>query len=414
MQHDGAMCFEALLHSPRMLRMQQHIVRGRPLLPAAAFVEVMLSTLRCVGPLQCRALVGVQITAPLLLNGKGCMQCMLWPQTGKLVVRSTPSSEHATAHAVLTPDAPSTTHSCLLFLDARPNHAATASVAAEMESHTDAFLLHPARLDASLQLGAVGRPNLRVPVGMGLVEARHPQHPSHRDVHAACLVGDASLNLRAAGWRLNEVALHTIMATGHPVNAELLTVLIDEVQDPAAAELHSPPPSLVVNNAGVLDTAAAVLQVTKELTSSSWAGCSTPLIAMLRCMHTEGRRVNNRAAALGLLTMDGDAVPTGGNGLYGQRSMYPVQLQQRYAPLAAPLAGDVHIVAEPKGTLSGLVAQPVSSTSPNTGNTMMHIDAVGVNFRDLLIVMVCALMNAFCNSAGPTVFNTGAVPRQCR
>ena len=384
MQHDGVVCFEAQLQSPRMQRMLAHIVRGRPLLPATAFVEAMLSTLRCVGPLESCTLADVRISAPLLLDDQGVMQCLLFPSTGKLLISSPQSPEHAVAQATLYQPPNPKPKTPLLFTYTLLTNAVTGTVAVESEPHSGAYQLHPARLDACLQLGALNGPLkdlLRVPVGMAAVEAGATLM---EDMHAACMGDQEHLHVKAAGWGLHAVELHA-MGRHTEGSSGLLTVLIDQAEQPMGDDVGGAP-LLEVGTASAFDSAAAVLQVAKQADASCWTGVGMPTMAMLRCLHMEGQQAHSRARAPGPLSLISDA-GISGEGLYGQQRLHGLQLQQRSVRLPEPLAGEVHIVVEPPGALSSLVAKPVV-TSTTAATNMLRVGAVGINFRDLLNVMV--------------------------
>lgn len=378
-QGDGAMRFEASLSSPRMVRMREHVVRGRPLLPAAAFVETMLSALSCAATMLC-SVAGLRITAPLLLDGEtATMQCVLWPHTGTVLVCSSQAREHAVGTATTVASLTGKRTPLLFAVDAKPHQAAAADIAAAMEPDTGAYLVHPARLDACLQLGALDRRlrGLHVPVGAAMATVGAAcQH-----MHAACMVGDAVLHIRADGLRLNRVGLQR-MGVEEPVFPPgLLTRLISEATQPAVAP-HAPP-LLEVATRSPLQSATAVLQAAQALDTACWAGANAVHLAILRCQKMEGQRVGNDATGAVPRLTAGEC--SSGEGLYGQQHAHSVQLQQRYATLGAPLTGDVHIVARPPGSLSSLFATPVHTS---VDATMLRIGAVGINFRDLLNVMV--------------------------
>lgn len=49
--------------------------------------------------------------------------------------------------------------------------------------------------------------------------------------------------------------------------------------------------------------------------------------------------------------------------------------------------GPMHLTPQPRGSFASLVAAPLSSTQPGPGQVLLSVQAVGLNFRDVLNVL---------------------------
>ena len=111
----------------------------------------------------------------------------------------------------------------------------------------------------------------------------------------------------------------------------------------------------------------------------------------LGCASEEVRR-QHAPVALSVPLRRGPFLPaTLGEGLYGERISGAVQYVARLGPVTTQDSSSLssapgfRLVPRPPGSLNSLVPEPVPSASP-AGQVAVRVHAVGLNFRDLLVV----------------------------
>jgi hypothetical protein len=186
----GSAAFACDLGSPRLAFLRDHVVGGSALVPAIAFLEVMLAAAGALAQPPLRVGVGgVSIRAPKVLDGSGSvLVCDVGTRTGTIEVRSPGGGVFVSGTACRLPGpglrARRRPGAQLLPLRLTTPAAAGSRMIAALAGALDdapgaAYSLHPAPADAALHLGAVklaGQKGsaARVPVGIGALGVTAP------------------------------------------------------------------------------------------------------------------------------------------------------------------------------------------------------------------------------------------------
>ncbi len=421
---DNTVHMQGPIMAPCIAPMLEHCVAGEALLPATAYVEVMMSSIRSMVHPEHHgvyALTDMRIMAPLVLSteytAQDMLSCIIDPSSGSIMLQSHMGdvmTQHVTAScAVGLPLDSSVKQSVIYSLIATQAACwsppmATASIAAEHASTPSAgmFMIHPTQADASLQLGAIaaGFASLLVPVsithacvlGDGLGVSSHGGRPTHA---VTGVLERSRLHVLAPHWHLQDVGLQKKTLHARPQHVHVVDVLTCD-------DVHAVEPSTHVGDDDVEDADmlfdvgiekhhTSMLQLIQELPSVKVMGGVHAHVqqAMLRCVHLEGGRVGWGVSSSS--SVQGHALvgvldeAEGGAGLYGQEQGCVLATQRVVQSLNGVVVDDVRVEAHPRGSLSNLVACPVLPEDTLGGDVVVGVGAVGLNFRDLLNVLVC-------------------------
>lgn len=383
--------FACALDHPSNSFLWQHVVGGQPLLPATAYLEAMHAALGSAG--QAAILQDVAFKRPVLLDADNArlLQVRLQVDSGALEV-ACGSAVHATACAgSLSTSSHVATRWALLALEG----GACANGVADVALQPDAaamFALHPAALDSVLQLAAAcQRPEhlSSTPSVPASLAGYAPQASLKATFHAVTSTrpatrGGATSSYRALGGlcALTDLVSLPLAAPKQEAVAQTgmyaLAWLTQEQQQEDLLPLVELQP---------FDTTATLAAVQGAL-PAGWVGANLPPASagLLRSAGGElgpcgMASTSSRVASL-LLVDDTAAGDTDGYGPRVGAATSRVAVLRRAAQ-AQPLR--YQLCPQPRGALHNLVAVLMGDAS---SLPMLHVQATGINFRDVLNVLV--------------------------
>lgn len=414
----ASVTFACSLHHPCNAFLWQHVVGDRPLLPATAYLEIMHAALTTTGAQHVASLADVAFKRPCLLTDKVSLAVQVHLDSG-LVEVVCGTAVHATAAS----GAGSCEHSKptsawpLLAADQQSASDGVADITLHPEA-AGLFTMHPAALDSVLQLAAGCQWPEQLP-SVPSVPASLAAYAPRGTVSEQCLHAVGSTRPGPRGG-----ATSTLRMLGVCALADLVSMPLSAPKQ-AAAPSHTgmyalswlaervdvqPPPLLPLLQLQPVDATAALAAV-QCASAASIMGTSLPpeVAGLLRSAASErGSCVQASCGAAPTLLLTEEDVDRGDG--YGPRisaSASKVAVLRR-AGHAQPLS--YQLCPQPRGALHNLVAVPVEA-SPRM--PMLRVQATGINFRDVLNVLVrCAVCNLLARVGNMVI--TGHVPWRSR
>lgn len=375
----------ALLH-PCNTFLWQHVVGGRPLLPATAYLEAMHAALTLLG-VQEASLTSVAFKRPCLLDDDNArwLQVRVQLDGGALEV-ACGSAVHATAWAGLVSKHKAAMCWALLAVEERVCASGVAGVALHASAAAP-YAVHPAALDSVLQLAAGCQQPERLPSTPSVpasLAAYSPSGTLKQGFHAVTRTRPAPRGGAASSYRMPGVcALADLVSlplaapkqAAAPDTGMYALAWLAEQQDTKL--LPTPLLQLVPSNA------AAALAAVQCADATGLVGSNLPpdVAGLMRSAGSElgsCALVATGGAPLLMLTVQAVGETDG----YGPRPDNSVAVLRR---TARPQPLRYQLRPRPRGALQNLVAGAVEepATLP-----MLHVQATGINFRDVLNVLV--------------------------
>lgn len=385
--------FACALEHPCNAFLWQHVVGGRALLPATAYLEMLHAALTMLGSKG--VLQDVAFKRPYLLDDarKG-LHVRVQVDSGEMEVVCG-SAVHATARVapVGAVGGPQHTRALLAMEEHFNTHASgVADVTWQLEAR--AYAVHPAALDSVLQLAAACQQPGQlssVPSVPSLLAACAFSHTAaHNTLHAATHTrpaarGGATSSYRVPGvcWLADltsrPLAPAKEAAVAPQTGMYALTWLAEqqETQPLPASQLELQPSSISAALAAVQCAAA------KHIVGVS---LSTAMAGVMRSAASELGQCSVQSVGgspVRLMLGEGTALQTDG---YGARAGTPATRVALLRRAAHPQPLRYQLQARPRGALQNLVAGPVEAVQRTL--PMLHVQATGINFRDVLNVLV--------------------------
>lgn len=384
-----AVTFSCALQHPCNAFLRQHVVGGRALLPATAYLEAMHTALTMLGARDDSALTDVAFKRPFLLEASAALQVRVQPDSGVVEVVSG-SAVHATARVGVFSSSKAAWCAPLVVREQRAASSGVADVALQHEA-ADLFTVHPAALDSVLQLAAGCQQPGQLPSAPSVpasLAAYAAQGAAKHALHAvastrASTRGGATSTFRMLGvcslaelvslplsppkqaaapsqtgvyalsWLAQELDGSPLMVPLLKLEPNSPTAALSAVQ--CAGESSLTGANMPASMAGLLRSAGSELG---SCTLTTTGGAPFLLFSQEPVSQSDGygQKVNARASKVAVL----------------RRSAHPQPLRYQLRP-------------EPRGALQNLVAGQVD-TVPSM--PMLHVQATGINFRDVLNVLV--------------------------
>ncbi len=399
--------------APRLSYLCQHMVRGRPIMPGAGFVEFAMQSLAVLtdAATSRACITDITLRAPMTLPNDAdrwgerapLLTCHVDLCTGQLEIWTGHSTVHMQAQIATTHDVSQHMQQHALLNCMPDHHKPQYPIVAQVASPPDVadYIYHPAMLDCMFQSAAMFQgalASLKVPVGLKLVPLA-PLTSSHAPMPVACASmysGDAYSFVCGGAVQVDGLQVSTV--TGATAAQSLETPVLLSVYETRVQHVEhngDGEDADMLFDVGIEKHHTSMLQLIQELPSVKVMGGVHAHVqqAMLRCVHLEGGRVGWGVSSSS--SVQGHALvgvldeAEGGAGLYGQEQGCVLATQRVVQSLNGVVVDDVRVEAHPRGSLSNLVACPVLPEDTLGGDVVVGVGAVGLNFRDLLNVLVC-------------------------